>query len=64
MKAFHLTSYSERKTLFETTLEELQNMSENNVQKAAFNIFNYPRWLQSKIERISYRQYVESLTAR
>ena len=64
IKAFYLPSYSERKALFQATLEKLREKSDNNVQKAAFNIFNYPRWLQSKIERISYRQYVESLTAR
>ncbi len=61
-KAFYLQSYEEKKALFESTLQKLEEKKGNKVQKAAFNIFNYPRWLQSKIERVTYRAYVESLS--
>lgn len=62
-KSFYLTNISEKNNHYESALLQLEQMKENAVQQAAFKIFNYPRWLQSKIERMNYRQYVEKITA-
>ena len=62
-KSFYAVGYESKRKFYETSLSELENMSKNNIQKANFNIFNYPRWLQSKIEKISYREYVEKVVA-
>ena len=43
--------------------EEAQKLLKENkydiVQQMTLNIFNYHGWLVSKVQRISYRQYVE-----
>ncbi|MBI5372744.1 MAG: hypothetical protein HZA79_12045 [Sphingobacteriales bacterium] len=44
---------------FRKTLELLAPTQEQVSQQRTFAIFNFPGWLNSKIQRITYRQYVE-----
>jgi hypothetical protein len=43
---------------FRKTLELLEAGKNNPVQQQAFAIFNYPGWLISQVQKISYREYV------
>jgi hypothetical protein len=58
-KTFYLKDRKEKLLVFRRTLETLEAESHDKIQKRAFNIFNFPAWLQSKIEKIPYRQYVQ-----
>lgn len=59
-RSFYLKEHSKKIAEFKKTLEMFEKNREDVVQQMAFSIFNYPGWLQSRIQRIPYRQYVES----
>ncbi len=59
-RSFYLKEHSKKIAEFKKTLEMFEKNREDVVQQMAFSIFNYPGWLQSRILRIPYRQYVES----
>ena len=44
---------------YKATLDILASQREDTVQQQTFNIFNFEGWLISRIQRTSYRQYVE-----
>jgi len=56
---FYLTSYTEKSKLFQKAIDELENSSDNEVQKQTLNIFNFHGWLLSQVQRISYKVYVQ-----
>ena len=44
---------------YRKTLEVFEQNKDDIVQQMAFSIFNYPGWLDSKVQRVTYRQWVE-----
>jgi len=44
---------------FQKTLAILEQNKNDIVQQMTLSTFNYHGWLLSKVQRISYRQYVE-----
>ena len=44
---------------YQKALEVFDANKDDVVQKMTFSIFNYSGWLISKVQRISYRQFVE-----
>ena len=58
-RSFYLKDHSKKITEYKKTLGVFEENKEDVVQQMAFSIFNYPGWLQSRIQRIPYRQYVE-----
>jgi len=55
-RTFYMKSYRDKVAEYEKALAKLE--TDDEVQQKAFAIFNYPGWLRSRIERISYREYV------
>ncbi len=58
-RTFYMKGYKEKITEYRKTLAQLEAYQHDEVQQRAFSIFNYPGWLQSRIERISYKDYVK-----
>lgn len=58
-RTFYLTEASKSEE-FRKTLGVFIANKDDLIQQKALNIFNYEGWLQSKIQRIPYRQYVEA----
>ncbi len=58
-RSFYMTENKPKNEEFKKALDLFDENSRNTVQQRAFAIFNFPGWLQSRIQRISYRQYVE-----
>jgi hypothetical protein len=58
-RSFYMTDSKSKVKEYEKALLVFEQNKEDQVQQMAFNIFNYPGWLISKVQRISYRQYVE-----
>ncbi len=58
-RSFYLKDHTQKTAEFKKTLALFEKNKEDVVQQMAFSIFNYPGWLQSRIQRISYRQFVE-----
>ncbi len=56
---FYLKDNRKKTEAFRKTLEIFEQNKDDIVQQMAFSIFNYPGWLISKVQRISYREYVE-----
>ena len=56
---FYLTSSKEKNVLFQKAIDELELNRGNEVQKQTLNIFNFLGWLLSKVQRISYKEYVQ-----
>jgi len=57
-RTFYMKAYNDRIAEYKKTLEKLADNSSDEVQQKAFSFFNYPAWLQSRIDRISYREFV------
>jgi hypothetical protein len=60
-KTFYLQDRKEKELLLARCLESLEKSGHDKVQQSVFNIFNFPGWITSRLQRISYRQYVERL---
>ncbi len=60
-RTFYLTGYADKIKEYKKVLDVFEQNKEDIVQKMTFKIFNYPGWLSSRIQRISYRQYVENM---
>jgi hypothetical protein len=58
-RTFYMTDSREKITEYQKALQVFDQNQDDIVQKMTFSIFNYPGWLISKTQRISYRQYVE-----
>jgi hypothetical protein len=58
-KTFYLKDSKEILAVFNRSLETLEAGRNDKIQKRSFNIFNFPAWLQSTIEKTPYRQYVQ-----
>ena len=58
-RTFYMTDSKEKIQEYETALRVFEENKNDVVQQMTFSIFNYPSWLISKVQRISYRQYVE-----
>jgi len=58
-RSFYMTEQKKKIQEFRKALELLDENKKNPLQQRAFAIFNFEGWLQSRVQRISYRQYVE-----
>jgi hypothetical protein len=58
-RSFYMTSSSEKLKEYQKALIVFEENKANVIQQMASSIFNYPGWLQSKTQRISYKNYVE-----
>jgi hypothetical protein len=58
-RSFYMTDSKEKLKEYEKALAVFDANKNNVIQHMASGIFNYPGWLQSKAQRIPYRQYVE-----
>lgn len=58
-RSFYMPAMKEKLGEYKTALEILAAHRDDDVQQQTFNIFNFEGWLISRIQRISYRQYVE-----
>lgn len=58
-RSFYMTEQKKKSTEYKKALEQLEENKKNPIQQRAFAIFNFEGWLQSRVLRISYRQYVE-----
>ncbi len=60
---FYQTNYANKVKEYKKALDLLEQNSDNEIQKKVFAMFNFPRWLNSRIERVSYQQKVRLLVA-
>jgi hypothetical protein len=58
-RSFYIPDSKDKVKEYQKALDFLEQNKNNVIQQMAFGIFNYPGWLQSKVQRISYRQFVE-----
>ena len=58
-RTFYLNDNKEKIKEYEKALLVFDQNQNDIVQQMTFSIFNYPGWLISKVQRITYRQYVE-----
>jgi|GEM_PF-490682 len=58
-RTFYMTDGKQKIVVYQKALDVFELHKDDVVQQMAFSIFNYPAWLMSKVQRISYRQYVE-----
>ncbi|MEO6612638.1 MAG: hypothetical protein ABIT05_14540 [Chitinophagaceae bacterium] len=58
-RTFYMTDNKNKIKEYQKALEVFEQNKDDIVQQMIFSIFNYPGWLISKVQRISYRQYVE-----
>jgi hypothetical protein len=58
-RSFYMTDSKKKNEEFRNTLAILETNNDNIVQQRAFAVFNFHGWLSSKVQRLSYRQYVE-----
>ncbi len=58
-RTFYMTDSREKIEEYQKALLVFDENKNDVVQQMNFSIFNYPGWLISKVQRISYRQYVE-----
>ncbi len=58
-RAYYTKDSRKLREEFRNTLETLAQTQDHVLQQRTFAIFNFPGWLNSKIQRVSYRQYVE-----
>ncbi len=57
-RTFYMKDHKSKIEAYKKTLEILEKSKNDPVQLMAFSIFNYPGWLISKVEGISYTNYV------
>ncbi len=58
-RCFYMTEQKKKIQEFKKALQLLEENRDNPIQQRAFAIFNFEGWLQSRVMRITYRQYVE-----
>lgn len=58
-RTFYMKGMKARAEEYNKALEIFEQNREDVVQQMAFSIFNYPGWLMSRVQRISYRQFME-----
>ena len=58
-RSFYMTESKKKSEEYQKALELIFANKTDSVQLRAFAIFNFEGWLNSRIQRISYRQYVE-----
>lgn len=58
-RSFSYTDHKKKQAEYQKALEQLAQTADNLVQKRAFAVFNFPGWFNSRLRRVSYRQYVE-----
>jgi hypothetical protein len=58
-RSFYMTDMQSKRNEYQKALDVFAKHKDDIVQQMAFSIFNYPGWLVSKVQRVSYRQYVE-----
>lgn len=58
-KSFYVTDRKEKLAAFRSAVSQLEMNANDQIQKRAFNIFNFQGWLNANLERIPYRQYVQ-----
>ena len=58
-RTFYINDNKEKIKEYQKTLDIFDQNKDDVVQQMMFSIFNYHGWLISKVQRISYREYVE-----
>ncbi|MBC7874091.1 MAG: hypothetical protein H7Y01_08850 [Ferruginibacter sp.] len=58
-ETFYLSSWKEKRKLFQQAVDELDLNRDSEVQQQTLNIFNFHGWLLSQVQRISYKEYVQ-----
>ena len=58
-RTFYMTDNKQKIKEYQKALEVFDANKDDVVQKMTLSIFNYTGWLVSKVQRISYRQFVE-----
>jgi hypothetical protein len=58
-RTFYMTDTKSKIAEYRKALEIFDQNKNDIVQQRAFNIFNYPGWLMSRAERITYRHFME-----
>lgn len=58
-RTFYMKDSRKKAEEYRNTLQVFEANDTNAVQQMSVNIFNYPGWLKSRVERISYRELVE-----
>lgn len=58
-EAYYLGSYKEKCIVFQKAINNLEALKSNEIQKQVLNIFNFHGWLDSQVQRISYKEYVQ-----
>lgn len=59
-RSFYMTDNKSKIQEYQKALAIFEENRDDVVQQMTFAIFNYPGWLQSKAQRVSYRRYVEN----
>ena len=57
-RTFYMKDKKNKTEAYQKTLDMLEQSKNDTVQQMAFSIFNYPGWLKSRVQRITYREYV------
>lgn len=58
-RCFYMTEQKKKILEFKKALQLMEENKNHPIQQRAFAIFNFEGWLQSRVLRISYRQFVE-----
>ncbi len=58
--SFYMADKKMKIAAYQKALHIFNKNKEDVVQKLSISIFNYPGWLMSKVQNISYRKYVEN----
>ncbi len=58
-RSFYITDNKNKIREYQKALLVFEENKDDVVQRMTISIFNYPAWLQSKADRIPYRQFVE-----
>ena len=58
-RSFYLKDSRKKVAEYTRALQVFEENKENVIQQMSVNIFNYPGWLISRVQRIPYREYVE-----
>lgn len=62
-RAIKPIAQKEKIEIFNNLLNELDQHQHDRIQQSVFQFFNVPRWLESKIQNIPYRKWVEITVA-
>ena len=58
-RSFYMTESRKKNEEYHKALDLIAQHKSDRIQQRAFSIFNFEGWLLSRVQRISYRQYVE-----